>query len=655
LLAPPRKADSFGCQVDADNRGYLLTIANPMSKLKSQRKSRLVAALRCVVLWPLVGLAFCCQGADWPQFRGSNHDGVSTDHINPQWSGAVTNPLWVRSFPNSLCGFVVGGARAFTQINQNINSAAREVCVGLSITDGAELWATAVDDAYYPDGFVGYDDGPRTTPSFDSGSVFVLTSYLKLYRLDASGGAVIWQKDLVALYDGTVIRYQNAASPLIEGGLIYLNANCGSSSLMALRTSDGSVAWRTQNDALTHSTPVLATLQGVRQLIFATGSGLVSLNPVTGAVLWRCNYPSSWTYNPLYTMAVSPVVNQDMVFMSAVKTDGYGSFVTRVTLASSVWTTTQLWSASDPSTAFITPVARDGCVYGTFGAENNSPTNQLKCVNMLNGAVKWSQAGFGRGGLLMVGNYLMALTETGQLVLAQVNTNTYVEVGRFQALPTSNVKCWNVPAIADGKVYVRSTSYGAAYDLSLPNSSPAIAVGPASLNLGSLQAGTCASGTFYVTNLGGGTLTGSVSGAAMPFSLVSGGSYNLSSNAWQAVVVQYSPTVPGSDNLTLTFAGGSGATRPVTGSAYPKALLTLDPPWPAPGNQCELTIRTADGTQMDFNRLAGMEVRASTNLALSASAWPQLTNNLLLTNGVARVLNVDRGPSRRYFIVREPQ
>ena len=193
------------------------------------------------------------------------------------------------------------------------------------------------------------------------------------------------------------------------------------------------------------------------------------------------------------------------------------------------------------------------------------------------------------------------------------------------------------------------------FDLSLPNSSPALAVGPASLNLGSLQAGTCASGTFYVTNLGGGTLTGSVSGAAAPFNVVSGGSYSLGSNAWQAIVVQYCPTVPGSNNVNLTFTGGSGATRPVTGSAYPKPFLTLDPPQPSPGNQFELTVRTANGTPMDSNRLAGMEVRASTNLALSASAWPKLTNNLLLTNGAARVLNVEGGPSRRYFIVREPQ
>jgi hypothetical protein len=224
-----------------------------------------------------------------------------------------------------------------------------------------------------------------------------------------------------------------------------------------------------------------------------------------------------------------------------------------------VWTTTQLWSTSDPSTTFITPVARNGCVFGTFGNDMNRPSNQLKCVDLRTGAAKWSQSGFGRGGLLIVGDYIMALTETGQLVLAQANTNAYVEVGRFTAIPgysSDYNKCWTVPAIADGKVYVRSTSWGAAFDFSLPD---------------------------------------------------------------------------------------------------PRPALTLDPPQPSPGNQFELTVRTADGTPLDSNRLAGMEVWASTNLALAVSAWPKLTNTLRLTNGVGRIRNVEGSLPRQYFIVREPQ
>jgi outer membrane protein assembly factor BamB len=474
----------------------------------------------------LLGFVSCCEGADWPQFRGPTHDGVSTDHLNTQWSGAVTNPVWLVPVTSSLCSFSVSGGRAFTQVNRSINSADKEVCVALNISNGAELWATPVDDAVYPEGGVGYDDGPRSTPVIDNGSLFVLSSYLNLYRLNPTNGAVIWQKDLLALYGGTIIRYENAASPVIENGLIFLNANAGANTLMALQTSNGALVWRKQIGGLTQSTPVLATIQGVRQLIFAVTNGVVSVAPDTGDLLWQFNYPFQWyVYGPL---AVTPVVHQDMVFMSGANAYGYGSVVRRITFTNSVWSTTQLWWTNNPTTHWMTPVAYQGYLYGQFGIQqfDANTTTQLKCIDMATGAVKWSTNNFGHGGTLLVDNHLLIITERGDLVLANPNPNAYTEMGRFLAIPGyngDNNKCWTAPAVADGRVYVRSTAWGACFDLSVPDTSPVLAVGPASLNFGSLQAGNCTNGTFYVTNLGGGTLSGSVSGAAAPYGLVSGG------------------------------------------------------------------------------------------------------------------------------------
>ena len=636
--------------VDKERPEDQRSVTNRILVVTDRGLRQFLTALRWLVLPPLLGLAFCGQGADWPQYRGPTHDGVSTDHINQQWSGSVTNPLWQVPLANSIATFTVSGGRAFTQVRRTVASVDKEVCVALDITSGAELWATAVENAYYPDGQTGGADGPRSTPVVDGGSVYVLTTWLKLYRLDATTGAVIWQKDLVALYGGQVIPWQNAAAPVIEGGLIYVAAACGSQNLLALNASDGSVAWRAENEYMTHSTPTLATIQGVRQVIFATQSGLISLNPLTGSRLWKYFYPFYYSTS----LAVSPVVYQNMVFISGAY--GMGSAVVQVTLTGSTWTTAQLWNNQwSCQNQWMTPVCYQGYLYGQFGTAVSTP--YLDCIDMETGNVMWSVPGFGLGGTLLVDNQLLIVTADGNLVLAQPNSTAYTEVARFQAIPgySSANRCWNSPAVADGRVYVRSTAYGACFDLSVNVSPPSLAVGPASLDLGFLQAGTGASGTFYVTNLGGGTLTGSVSGATAPFSLVSGGSYSLSSNVWQTVVVQYSPAVAGSNNLNLTFTGGSGASRPVTGSAFPKPFLTLDPPSPASGNQFELTFRTANGTPIDSNRLAGIEVRASTNLTLPESAWPKLTNSLLLTNGAGRVLNVDGGPSRQYFILREPQ
>jgi len=197
------------------------------------------------------------------------------------------------------------------------------------------------------------------------------------------------------LYGSSVIAWQNAASPVLENGLIYLNANCGVSTLMALDTRDGSVVWRSQNEAMTHSTPVLATINGLRQAIFATQSGLVSVDASTGNLLWKFPYP--FTYST--SIDVSPVVYEDMVFVCGAHSYGMGSVAIQATLTNNLWTTRKLWSTNNPASHWMTPVCYQGFLYGQFGIQSfDSPSAQLKCIEMSTGVEKWSTGGFGRGG-----------------------------------------------------------------------------------------------------------------------------------------------------------------------------------------------------------------------------------------------------------------
>jgi outer membrane protein assembly factor BamB len=408
------------------------------------------------------------EAADWPQYRGPNHDGISFDRLNTEWTGSVTNPLWRVLVPNCLGSLTASGGRVFTQTRRPVQGTNMEVVVALAAGSGLELWSTPVDNALYPNGGVGFDDGPRSTPVVDGGSVFVLSSYHKLWRLNAMDGAVIWRKDLPALYGGEVIPWQNAASPLIENGLIYINANCNTQTLLALRTSDGEPAWRSQDVAMTHATPVLATIHGVRQVIFATQDGLVSVDPLAGAPLWRAEYPIPYTI----CIGVSPVVDEDMVFATGAQVYGMESMALRVDLSDGVWTTTRLWATNNPTSHWMTPVARQGFLYGQFGIQSFDSVNaQLKCVDLRTGVVKWSVNGFGRGATVLVDDYLVSLTERGQLVLVRPNPTAYTELARFTAIPNyfgDTNKCWNGPAVSDGRLFVRSTAYVAAFDLLVP-------------------------------------------------------------------------------------------------------------------------------------------------------------------------------------------
>lgn len=413
----------------------------------------------------VVWTAYSCAAADWPQYRGPNHNGVSTERINLDWTGAVTNPVWVVHLTNGLTSLTISDGRVFTQVLRNISGQNREVCLALSATNGEELWATALDTGSYPDGGVGFgDDGPRSTPSVEDGSVYVLGAYHKLYRLNATNGAVIWSTNLVAGFGGAVIPWQSAASPLMEDGLIFVNANCNTSTLMAFNATNGTLAWRSRNEAMTHSTPVLVTMNGVRQLIFATQDGLVSLNPQTGTQIWKFLYPFNYTTS----IGASPAVWENVIFLSA--SYQMGAFAVQINLSNATQVPVQLWKKSSLQDHWVTPVCYQGTVIGQFDPDDH--TAELRCIDLLTGEPRWAVGEFGRGGIMLLGTNLLISTERGELVLAEANTNAYVELGRFQAIPNYDGfrnKCWNALALSDGQVYIRSTAYAARFDLSVPS------------------------------------------------------------------------------------------------------------------------------------------------------------------------------------------
>jgi hypothetical protein len=90
----------------------------------------------------------------------------------------------------------------------------------------------------------------------------------------------------------------------------------------------------------------------------------------------------------------------------------------------------------------------------------------LRCVDLATGAEAWRHDGTGYGGTLLVNGNLLVLCEQGLILLVKPDPTAYTELGRFQAVTG---KCWNVPAISGGRIYVRSTTEGAAYDVTVPS------------------------------------------------------------------------------------------------------------------------------------------------------------------------------------------
>jgi len=504
-------------------------------------------------------------GADWPQYRGGSGDGISTDRVQKSWPAGGPTVLWRKPLTNGLSSFTVSQGWAFTLISRN-DGGLKEMVVAVDASTGNQLWTRTIDDAtvwdYNSSGNGGEGtspyyrgDGPRSTPSVKDGRAFALSGHLHLVCMNATNGSVLWSNHLAAAYGASepVNGWQSAASPRLDDDLLFVNLGASSlaGTLCAFRATNGAVAWASQTETSTHSTPVVATIEGVRQVLFATGTGIVSVDRNTGAFLWKFTYP----FFPVDTaLGASPIVSSNIVVITA----AYGSRGTaafRVTRSGSTWTTTQLWFKNTAlyKSTWMTPVVHQGYLYGKFSDKGLYGT-PLVCLDLASGTVKWSTNNFGMGGVLLVDNTLMTLTDDGRFILAQPKPTSYTELARFQAFQfnaNTNGKCWSTPSVADGRVYLRSTREGLALDLSV------------------------------------------------------------------------SP-------------------------------LKMLAPQRTGGNRVQLWIGTVNGSAIDTNRLAKMEVRFTTNLAVGLGSWLKLTNSLVLSSGQVRVDNGDSGPTRYFIAVEQP-
>ncbi len=403
------------------------------------------------------------HAAEWTHYRGPTHDGVYTGPFRTDWSVQPPTLLWRISTGPALSSLSISGGRAFTQARRPVGGEDREFAVALEAATGKELWAVNLDLADYPNGGVGNDDGPRSTPVVEGDRVYVFTTYLRLYCLDAATGATIWKRDFPAELGASVINWQNASSPVIVGDLIYVNANSGPNRLTAVRKSDGTTAWRRHDDRMTQATPIAATVAGVPQVIFFAQTGLVSVRPDNGDLLWRFAFPYSTS------TAASPVVDGDLVYCSAAYSSGSG--VVRVTASGTGATAAQLWKARSAHMChWATPVAHEGYLYGVFGQSGTT----LRCVETSTGTEQWkvSTVGtreLGYGSILKAGDHLLVLNESGEAVLVEPNPTAYRQLQRFQAVEG---KCWNSPALNDGILYARSTTQIAAWEIA-PSTPPA--------------------------------------------------------------------------------------------------------------------------------------------------------------------------------------
>lgn len=287
--------------------------------------SRLVAGLVAAGLPLVSGLAT----DHWPEFRGPTGDGHAPDSAPPiRWS-ASENIRWRVPVPGKAWSSpVVADGRIYVSTAEIEDGDLSLRALAFQLDDGAPLWDREI--FHKKEGAIHQKNSHASpTPVFAEGRLYTHFGHEGTACLDAATGEILWTQ--------TGLPYPpvhgNGGSPVVHGDkLIFSCDGAKDPFLVALKTADGSVAWKTPRDVVVRSlfsftTPLLIEVGGQTQVLSPASGAAIAYDPESGREIWRFRYGEGYSVvpRPLFRDGVAYVCSGfGRASLFAVKADGRG-------------------------------------------------------------------------------------------------------------------------------------------------------------------------------------------------------------------------------------------------------------------------------------------------------------------------------------------
>lgn len=383
----------------------------------------------------------------WPGFRGPERNGVVHGlRIATDWSHTPPAELWRRPIGPAWSSFAVGGGLLYTQEQRGPD----EEVACYSVSTGQPVWRHH-DTARFWESNGGA--GPRATPTVGDGRVYTLGATGIVNSLDATDGKLIWSRNAADDTGAKVPMWGFAGSPLVVGDLVIV-ATAGR--LVAYDRVTGEQRWLGPEGGGGYSSPHLATIDGVKQVLLLNGAGATSVEPATGNELWKYAWRSDGVVQPALTG------DGDILIGSGSGLGDIGVGVRRIAVAHGTggWTTQERWTSSGLKPYFNDFVIHKGNAFGFDGGI-------LACISLADGKRQWKGGRYGHGQVIALADQdvLVVLSETGQLALVAAKPDEFKELAR---LPSIQGKTWNHPALAGDILLARNGEEMVAYRLPSP-------------------------------------------------------------------------------------------------------------------------------------------------------------------------------------------
>jgi outer membrane protein assembly factor BamB len=390
------------------------------------------------------------ETAAWPGFRGPSRDNVLVGvAIDPDWSRNPPQEIWRRPVGPGWGSFALVGNRLCTQEQRDED----EVVVCYDAATGEPIWLHAYPARFW-EALGGA--GPRATPTYDDGRLYTLGATGVLNCLDAATGEAVWTRNIAEDAGAPLPDWGFASSPLVVDDLVIVHAAGAREgrAVVAYDRASGEPRWFGQAGGASYSSPHLTTIDDVRQVVMITGEGTFGLEPDSGSLLWKDDWPMGGSG----ARVVQPAILEGGGILIGTS---FGLGTRRITVSSDgagEWIVKREWTSRGLKPYYNDLVVHRGTAFGFDG-------NILAAIDVATGERAWKGGRYGNGQVLLLADQdlLLVLSERGELALVRASAERFEEVARMQAL---NGKTWNHPIVVDGVVYARNSEEAAAYRLS---------------------------------------------------------------------------------------------------------------------------------------------------------------------------------------------
>ncbi len=387
------------------------------------------------------------ESAEWPGFRGPERNGkVPGERIVTDWAATPPIELWRQPVGPGWSSFAVKGELFYTQEQRGDE----EMVSCYRMSTGEPLWRHG-DSTRFWESNAGA--GPRATPTLSGDCVYTLGATGVLNALNATDGALLWSRNAASDAGVRTPGWGFAGSPLVHDDLVVVATG---GRLAAYDRATGEPRWLGPAGGWGYSSPQLARLGGIAQILLLNGTGVISLAPSDGSLLWEHGWRSDGIVQPAMTE------DGDLLIGSGSGLAGAATGTLRIGVSRQTggWSVQERWTSIALKPYFNDFVVHHGHAFGFDGS-------LLACMDLKDGKRNWKGGRYGHGQLVLLPDQdlLLVLSERGELALVRAAPDQFTELARVPALEG---KTWNHPVLVDDTLLVRNDREMAAFRLAHP-------------------------------------------------------------------------------------------------------------------------------------------------------------------------------------------